>query len=205
MEDIDIFVFGDSITYGVGDNEKCGWVNRFRLNLEKDNNITFNVYNLGIPGDVTEGVKNRFDEEFNARQDKENKTMIVFSIGINDTQSVTGKDRVTIEQFEKNIYDLINNAKKYTDNIIFIGLTKVDETKVVPLPWNNMKSYFNEKIIYFDNKLKEICEKNNIRYLYMYNLLSINELLDGIHPNNVGHQKICDEIIKYFENLKSLN
>lgn len=70
MKDIDIFVFGDSITYGVGDDEKCGWVNRFRLNLEKDDTRTFQIFNLRISGDITEGVKNRFNTEFNTRKDK---------------------------------------------------------------------------------------------------------------------------------------
>lgn len=201
MKDIDIFVFGDSITYGVGDDEKCGWVNRFRLNLEKDDTRTFQIFNLGISGDITEGVKNRFNTEFNTRKDKKNDTLIIFSIGINDTQDINGKDRVTLEQFENNISHLIKNAKKYSDNIAFIGLSMVDETKVVPLPWNEEKSYFNKKIIIFDNKLKEICNKNNIRYLNIYNLLTLDELIDGIHPNSIGHQKICDEVTKFFKDL----
>lgn len=200
-DDIDIFIFGDSITYGVGDNEKCGWVNRFRLNLEKNNSRTINVFNLGISGDTTEGVKKRFDPEFNTRKDKDNETFIIFSIGVNDTQDINGKDRVVIEQFEKNILYLINNAKKYSNNIIFLGFTLVDETKVVPLPWNKEKSYFNRKIKIFDNKLREICDKNNITYLSIYNLLTVNDLSDGIHPNSNGHQKICDEITKFFKGL----
>lgn len=200
-DDIDIFIFGDSITYGVGDNEKCGWVNRFRLNLEKNYNRTFNVFNLGISGDTTEGVKKRFDSEFNTRKDKDNETFIIFSIGVNDTQDINGKDRVNIEQFGKNISYLINKAKEYSNNIIFLGFSLVDETKVVPLPWNKEKSYFNRKIEIFDNKLMEICNKSNITYLNIYNLLTINDLSDGIHPNSNGHQKICDEITKLFKNL----
>ena len=35
MKDINILVFGDSITYGAWDKEKSGWVNRLRLALEK--------------------------------------------------------------------------------------------------------------------------------------------------------------------------
>ena len=61
MKDKDVFIFGDSIVYGVGDNEKCGWVNRFRLDLENSNIGDYNVFNLGIFGDVTQGVIN---EEF---------------------------------------------------------------------------------------------------------------------------------------------
>lgn len=201
MKDIDIFVFGDSITYGEGDNEKCGWVNRFRLNLENNHTEDFNVFNLGISGDITEGVKNRFDSEFNTRKKEENEVIIIFSIGINDTQDINGKDRITIEQFEDNIVSLINKAKKYSNHIAFIGLSKVDETKVVPIPWNKEKSYFNKKIIKFDKKLEEVCNKNDIKYLKIYDLLSLDELADGLHPNSIGHQKLCDEITKFLEAL----
>lgn len=201
MKDIDIFIFGDSIVYGVGDTEKCGWVNRFRLNLEKDTTRTYNVFNLGISGDITKGVKNRFNTEFETRNDKENKNLIIFSIGVNDTQDIKGKDRVSLDEFENNISYLINNAKKYSNNIIFIGLPKVDETKVVPLPWNKDKSYFNKKIIKFDNKLEEVCNKNNIKYLKIYNLISQDELLDGIHPNSIGHQKLCEAVTEFIKDL----
>lgn len=199
MNDIDVFIFGDSITYGVGDDEKCGWVNRFRLSLEKDKQRDYNVFNLGISGDVTEGVKNRFDFEFNTRKDEENDKIIIFAIGVNDTQDINGNYRVTLEQFKDNILYLISNARKYVDNIVFIGLSKVDETKVVPLSWNKEKSYFNKKVIEFDNKLEEICGENNVRYLKMYDLLSVNDLSDGIHPNSIGHQKICDKVLDFLK------
>ena len=203
MKDINILVFGDSITYGAWDKEKAGWVNRLRLTLENDNsNNYYTVFNLGISGDVTETIKNRFDNECKIRFAKEDNTIIIFSIGINDSQNVKGEDRVSLEIFRNNIITLINSAKKYTNNILFIGLTKVDESKVTPLPWDKDKCYLNNKIIMFDKELKNICLEKDVDYLYIYDLLEIEELFDGLHPNNVGHQKICDKvktkIRKYF-------
>lgn len=203
MRDINILVFGDSITYGAWDKEKGGWVNRLRLALENDySNNYYTIFNLGISGDVTENIKDRFDNECKIRFNKNDNTIIIFSIGINDTQNVKDEDRVSLETFRNNIITLINSAKKYTDNILFIGLTKVDESKVTPLPWDKEKSYLNTKIINFDKELKNICLENNVDYLYIYDLLEIEELFDGLHPNNVGHQKICDKvknkISKYF-------
>lgn len=68
--------------------------------------------------------------------------------------------------------------------------------------WDKEKSYLNNKITIFDKELKNICLENNVDYLYIYDLLEIEELFDGLHPNNVGHQKICDKvktkISKYF-------
>ena len=203
MRDINILVFGDSITYGAWDKEKGGWVNRLRLALENDySNNYYTIFNLGISGDVTENIKDRFDNECKIRFNKNDNTIIIFSIGINDTQNVKDEDRVSLETFRNNIITLINSAKKYTDNILFIGLTKVDESKVTPLTWDKEKSYLNTKIINFDKELKNICLENNVDYLYIYDLLEVDELFDGLHPNNVGHQKICDKvktkISKYF-------
>lgn len=195
MRDINILVFGDSITYGAWDKEKGGWVNRLRLALENDDsNSYYTIFNLEISGDVTESIKNRFDNECKIRFNKNDNTIIIFSIGINDTQNVKDEDRVSLETFRNNIITLINSAKKYTDNILFIGLTKVDESKVTPLPWDKEKGYLNTKIINFDKELKNICLENNVDYLYIYELLEIEELFDGLHPNNVGHQKICDKV-----------
>ena len=203
MEDIDIFVFGDSITYGAWDKEKGGLVNRLRLALENDNsNNYYTIFNLGISGDVTEGIKNRFDNECKIRFNKNDNTIIIFSIGINDSQNIKDEDRVLLGTFRNNVISLINSAKKYTNNILFIGLTKVDESKVTPLPWDKDKCYLNNKIISFDKELKNICLENDVDYLYIYDLLEVEELFDGLHPNNVGHQKICDKvktkISKYF-------
>ena len=56
------------------------------------------------------------------------------------------------------------------------------------------KCYLNNKIIDFDKELKDICLENNVDYLYVYNLLEVDDLFDGLLPNNVGHQKICDKV-----------
>ncbi len=64
-----ILVFGDSISYGAWDIEG-GWVSRLRKFLDKKNlseeNFDCKVYNLGISGDNSSGVLNRF--EFETRQ-----------------------------------------------------------------------------------------------------------------------------------------
>ena len=203
MRDINILVFGDSITYGAWDKEKGGWVNRLRLALENDDsNSYYTIFNLGISGDVTESIKNRFDNECKIRFNKNDNTIIIFSIGINDTQNVKDEDRVSLETFRNNIITLINSAKKYTNNILFLGLIKVDESKVIPLSWDKNKCYLNNKIIMFDKALKNICLENDVDYLHIYDLLESEDLFDGLHPNNVGHQKICDKvkikISKYF-------
>ena len=197
MKDINIYVFGDSITYGAGDYELGGWVNRLRLILENDGSeIYYNVFNLGISGEETRETSERFESELRVRYDMYVDNIIIFAIGINDTLDVCGKDEVPLEDFKNNITNLINKAKKYSNKILFIGLTKVNENLVAPLPWNLEKSYFNEKIIKYDNEIEKICLENNIYYLKIFDLLTNDYLIDGLHPNEIGHQKMCDKVLE---------
>lgn len=196
-KDINIIVFGDSITYGASDKEIGGWVNRLRMHLENnDEDVDYNVFNMGISGQIIEEVLDRFEYEFKTRFDKEERTILIFAIGINDTQDVNGVDRTDIEKFKANIITLIKQAKHYTDEIYFIGLTNVDESRVVPLPWNTIKSYFNKKIRRFDNELEKICNIEYVNYIKMFNDLTVDELADGLHPDNNGHQKMFEKIIE---------
>ena len=198
VKDLNIIVFGDSITQGFFDKEKCGWVNRLRLSLENDGSDNYySVFNLGISGEITGKLKSRFKSECLVRYDEEAINIIIFAIGINDTQNIKGEYRVTVDEFRDNISSLINDAKEYTDNILFMGLTKVDESKVVPLPWDHDKCYLNEKVTLFDKELSDICLCNKIDYLYLYDLLNLDELFDGVHPNAIGHQKISDVVLEY--------
>lgn len=197
MKDINIYVFGDSITYGAGDYELGGWVNRLRLILENDGSeIYYNVFNLGISGEETRETSERFESELRVRYDMYVDNIIIFAIGINDTLDVCGKDEVPLEDFKNNITNLINKAKKYSNKILFIGLTKVNESLVAPLPWNLEKSYFNEKIIKYDREIEKICLENNIYYLKIFDLLTNDDLIDGLHPNEIGHQKLCDKVLE---------
>lgn len=199
MKDINILIFGDSITYGAWDKENGGWVNRLRLALENKSEAYFNIYNLGIPGETTINLKKRFDNECNCRFNNNDKTIIIFSIGINDSQLIEGKSAVLMKDFKKNIIELIDKAKQYTSHLLFIGLTKVDETRTKPVSWDNNINYANEDVIKYNEELKKICKEKVVSYLDIFNLLDTKDLDDGLHPNNNGHQKLCEGILKYLQ------
>lgn len=66
-----IFCFGDSITYGAWDVANSGWAQKLRIYLDKkqeeDDSLYFLTYNLGIPGEATDSLVNRFLSETKAR------------------------------------------------------------------------------------------------------------------------------------------
>jgi len=197
-----ILVFGDSITWGAFDSEGGGWVERLKVSMWTKGDIQ--VYNLGISGEKTSNLLERFESEETKARSKENEeTIIIFAIGINDSYFVHSKNSLMVppEQFKENIQKLTDLAQKFSSKIIFIGLTRVDESKTTPIPWDTDKSYKNENIKKYNEIIKSACKDKNIYFVEIFDkwLQSDykNLLEDGLHPNSKGHQKIF-EIVKDF-------
>lgn len=201
MKDANILIFGDSIIYGAYDEELGGFVNRLKLELERDYKNYYNVYNLGVPGSNTNDLLNRFENECKARLDDTLKTIVIFFIGINDSSYKDGVQNIKIDNYKSNISMLINKAKMFSNKIMFLGLTNVDESKTTPVNWDNNLYYYNDSIKGYDDVLKETCEKENALYLDLSDVVTKSGLSDGLHPNANGHKKIEEKIL---EKLKEI-
>lgn len=198
-----ILVFGDSITYGEKD-KKGGWVERLKnFFIEKsfsDPNFDYSVYNLGVSGDTTEELLKRFEFETKQRLWMREEIIIIFAIGTNDSQFINKEKRfrVSLQEFERNIQELIAIAGKFSSKIIFIGLTPVDDLKVDPIPWFPEVSYANEYIKNFNKTIKLICKKNNVYFIDILNEFLDTDykklLEDGAHPNSEGHEKFFETV-----------
>ncbi len=183
-----INIFGDSITYG-GYVEGISWVDQLRNYLEENPNDYFEVYNLGITGDTSGGVLKRFTVENEARI----PDIIMIAIGINDSKYINTKGNpfVPFEEFGNNLLSVVEQAKLFTENIVFVGLTKVDEARTMGnCEWDTNEYFDNENVEIYNAKIKEICEKNNLFFIEMLDLLENKDLKDGLHPNSVGHEKM---------------
>jgi len=206
-----ILIFGDSITWGAWDKEG-GWVQRLRKFLDEKNLLDpkhdYMVYNLGVSGDSSIEVLERFEHEVKVRI-SENETIIIFAIGLNDSHLINEtKLRVSLSDFRLNLEKLFKLSKKSSSNIIFLGLTPVDDSKVDPMPWAPEKSYRNDSVKEFDETIKSFCKKEEIHFIDVFGKLiqiDYKKLLeDGAHPNSEGHKKIFEIIKKYLEKNKIL-
>jgi lysophospholipase L1-like esterase len=193
---MDICIFGDSITWGANDNEGGGWVTRLRNDLaERD----ISVYNCGISGDNTDDLLQRFGVEAKAREPE----VIVFAIGINDSQYTGGREntRVSKEKFVSNLQELTTQAKKFTNKILFVGLTHVDELKVMPIPWSDEnKNYDNTNVDLYNSLVEQVCKEHGLPFLNILSLVAAEEMDDGLHPNAEGHRKMYKAIKGFIEN-----
>lgn len=180
MKDIVTLIFGDSIAYGLYDN-KLGWTYRLRKKLDNNNFI----FNLSIPGQSSFDILNKFEIELKNRYNEIDDFKVIFSFGIKDAL------KNNIDDFKNNVLEIINKTKTYTKDITFIGLIKPDI--------NKRTEYDLDKVILFDNTLEEICNKENLKYIKLIDLINNNELVDGLHPNDVGHEKIFKEIYEIYK------
>jgi lysophospholipase L1-like esterase len=115
------------------------------------------------------------------------------AIGINDACYINSEDNqwVPLPKFESNLEELVRQARNFTETIIFVGLTKVDESRSMPIAYAYGNYYYgNERGILYDAKIKEICEKNKLLFIPMRDLLSNEDLYDGLHPHSQGHEKM---------------
>jgi len=188
---MNILIFGDSITWGAYDLEQGGWVNRLRNYFwGKDKDI--DVYNLGVSSDATSELIARVKIEAESRP----PNLIIFAIGINDAQFIHSKNglRISLDEFQQNLGKLYLIAEKFTDKIAFVGLTRVDEAKTTPIPWDTDKSYTNENIERFDNTIKKFCLDNKLKFISIDGAVGNDDLFDGLHPNTKGHVKIFKQM-----------
>ena len=193
---MNICIFGDSITWGAYDPEGGGWATRLRNYFEAQNK-DINVYNLGISGDSTVDLINRIEGETKSRE----PDLIVFAIGINDAQFIhsTNGPRISAAKFRGNLEKIFSVAKKFTDKIVFVGLTCVDESKTHP--WDEEKSYTNDIIRRFDGEIEEFCATNNLGFITVNDAIGMDDLIDGLHPNTTGHTKLLGRIKPRLEKL----
>ncbi len=194
-----VVIFGDSITWGANDYEHGGWVSRLRSDLESNSEDYYSIYNQGISGDNTEDLLFRFEVESASRhREKADENIVIFAIGINDSQNIEKKDNFAVKpkQFENNLKKLIELSKKYYNKIVFIGLTNVDEKKTVPIPWSKDKSYYSSDVKMYDKIIEKIAKQNNCKYIEMFDVVLLNEMKDGLHPDKEGHEKMYLKIKK---------
>jgi lysophospholipase L1-like esterase len=115
-------------------------------------------------------------------------------------------NRTPIEEFRENLEKLCEKTRKFTEKIIFVGLTGVDETKTQPIYWNTDISYDNKDIGKYDAEIEKFCQDKNLKYISLKGILEKSDLEDGLHPNVKGHEKIFEkikpEVLSIFQEVK---
>ncbi len=195
MKTTNIGIWGDSITYGAWDTEG-GWADRLRVFLHARAIASkfeeyFWVYNLGIPGETSRDVLRRFEAECVPRTPH----VVLFAAGINDScrNGDARMPRVSLAEYRENLMRFADQALRVTPTVVFVGLAAVDEA--VTQPFNNEDAFFShEDMIAYNEVVSEVSKERGLMHIDLHNLLTPDDLFDGLHPNTEGHRKLFEHI-----------
>lgn len=195
-----ILIFGDSIAWGAFDDEKGGWAERLKTKYLStfDNDNGVGVYNLSVSSNNTRGVLHSIENEIGKFNKIEpDDYILLFSIGCNDSACSSSIDDFGVppDEFIHNLERIIAISKKYSQNIIFTGLTMVDEG--LTMPWGEDSFWENARIKRYNDEIDNICRDNDLEFIPLWNIITEADLSDGMHPDSAGHGKIFAQIDKY--------
>lgn len=209
-----IYCFGDSITYGAWDIERGGWANRLRAHLDdiqlKDDSKYYLCYNLGIPGDDTSGLAERFEFEMSQRKkrDKGEEVVYIFAFGSNDAFYMPGKNTYAVskEAFQSNLKHVIEKAHTVSRKILFVNAIPCDEALCAKRYAGKDKERLSVHIEAYNELLSEIGRTYSIPVIDAYSAFTKNDFNtlmseDGLHPNEKGHQVIFEAVLKVLKLL----
>jgi len=200
-----ICVFGDSVVWGACIPKREAWADLLRNYLDEKYNYSVDLYNLGIDGNTSKDVLQRFDAEAQAR----NPDIIICAVGANDS-IFRNDDKFDVSEsvFLQNLSGILEKAKKYTQQIVFVGLVKGSDAETIPLKRSSTgKCYSKLAVKKYDGYVKSFAAQNSLPFVDVFTVLIDEDFDDGLHPNFSGHIKIFNAVIKTLDQqgiLKSL-
>ncbi len=191
-----IFAFGDSITYGSWDVERGGWVHRLRRALDQradtDPDAYNVVYNLGVPGETTDGLVSRLKSEVAVRESG-GLPVFIFAYGANDIRYIISDKRqlVELDRFVTNLKEAIQSAQELGGRIILLTAAPVIEE----LTRTPNKTRSNADIKQYNQALKALAQEAGLAIVDVHAAFDGQDLStllieDGLHPSSEGHEII---------------
>jgi len=195
-----ILIFGDSISWGAFDYERGGWVERLKTKYldTYGSGGGIGVYNLSVSSNNTPGVLETIENDITKINKIEPEDYVfLFSIGSNDPVYIDTRENIGVpfDLYKNNLEKIIEISKKYTRDIIFTGLMMVDENKTKP--WSENEYWENKDIKKYNDEIEIICKKHELDFIPLWNIITTNDLSDGLHPNTKGHEKIYNQVEKH--------
>jgi len=179
-----IAFIGDSFVNGTGDPEYLGWVGRVCANAHRQG-CEITAYNLGIRGNTSTDIKERWQQEVTRRFPPAEDCRIVFSFGVNDTTWENGKTRVDGETSIENTSEILRLARSQYP-ILMLGLAPIDDRQQ------------NDRSKQLSKQFSLVCAELNIPYLDIFSPLQhstiwVKEVAenDGAHPRNSGYAELA--------------
>lgn len=186
-----IFFIGDSFINGTGDPSGLGWVGRVCAQAMADG-TALTCYNLGVRGDTTQLIHQRWPPEVQCRLAATASAGLVFSFGANDVNldEHTGQPRISLTDSLAYAQTMLRQAQK------------VGPVLLVESPPIAADSAANQRLITLNQQVMNLCNTLAIPYIQTGEALRKNSVWcaeaianDGAHPRDQGYAALANIIL----------
>jgi lysophospholipase L1-like esterase len=211
-KDINLVAIGDSLTYGTGDPEKKGYIERVRVGLEEEEGVPVHLVNYAVPGYTTANLLKQLKNR-KMRQQIKRANAIILYIGTNDFRKSAQyvfqpldfkKMNEGEAKFSSNLHQILKKIRAENSRapILVLGLyhpyvefSNEREIREVVEGWNAEiaavaqdfdETYFVSTLDLFEDKAKQ------------------QYFSDSLHPNAAGYELIAERVLDTFTTKKGL-
>ncbi|MBC2017477.1 SGNH/GDSL hydrolase family protein [Listeria seeligeri] len=219
---VKLVAMGDSLTEGVGDEDKNGgYVGIIPDELEEESNVpSVKTSNYGVSGNKITQLEKRLKTNKTFQQDVKNANVITITIGGNDVMAILQSRLLDVDvadftkankNFQQEVENLLTDIRSYNKNaaVFLMGIynpyttyfSDIKEFDEVIANWNKASEKTVQKYdnVYFVPIAKVLENRDKSNKDKPNPLLSD----DYFHPNHQGYEKISTELDKAI--VKQLN
>jgi len=160
----------------------------------------FPIFNRGIYGDTTYGVKKRLDESAFML----NPSKVFLLIGANDVNKTNNTNEVIVDNIKdivRQLKTVIPNTTVYVQSLYPVNQSGKNSSRI------SIYKLTNERLSAINLLLRSFCGSEGIIYIDMFSQL-IDEKgqlreefsIEGLHLNEAGYRFVADVLRPYIEN-----
>lgn len=171
-----ICVVGDDLVAGVGDPKSLGWTGRVAARTPHPPG-GLAVFPLGVPGEGTPGLLERWQTETARRFDASADNRLVVGLGTADLDGGTSTARSRL-----NLANILDEAMSRSIGTYVVG------------PQPGQDAARNEHVADLSAAFADVCDRRSVPYVDCYGPLSSHEQWfadlaagDGTHPGQAGY------------------
>ncbi|NRF72316.1 lipase [Aquincola sp. S2] len=185
-----ICFFGDSMTQGTADPQCRGWVGRV-CEAARVRGIDVTCFNLGVRGDTSRDVRQRWEAECAVRFTVPCATHVLFSFGANDMTLQDGALRVGYDESVANLQAMVVAARQ-RHAVLVVGPSPVNEPEQ------------DERIVALCRRYEASAQQLQLPYLPIVRTLMSNQrwrgdvaASDGCHPGALGYELMASLVQRW--------
>jgi acyl-CoA thioesterase-1 len=180
-----LMFFGDSHTAGAGDEDGLGWTGRV-VAAALAEGIPLCAYNLGVGGETSADVAERWRAEARPRLPDEGDPRVVLAFGVNDVSLDEEDRRCTQEQSLLSLEEVLLGAQALGLRRFVVGPAALDDEAT------------NDRIAELSYAYRMLCTRHRVPFVPLVDELRENETWrrelaagDGAHPGAAGYAEIA--------------